>query len=59
MVTGLCVFQFCHSVIMLMTDKSDSHFVVVQLLIITWMYDYRLNWAPLGPIAIINRNKMN
>ena len=37
MVMGLCVFRFCHSVIMLMTDKSDSHLVVVQLLIITCM----------------------
>ena len=55
MVTELCVFQFCHSVIMLVTDKSDSHFVVVRLLIIT----ERLNWTPLGPIAIINRSKMN
>ena len=39
------------SVIILVINKSDSRLAVDY---VYYSYDYRLNWTPLSPIAIIN-----
>ena len=50
---GLCVVR-CRSVIILVINKLDSHFAVVQFR--NHSYDYRPNRTPLRPITIIDKD---